>query len=67
MAHAEPSDIKVGSETTRVTDFVNRGSEFDSIWLFPPLLDACAQVIGLGFKLSALHARTLRPHTRGSG
>ena len=54
-------DRRVGSATTRVTDFVNRGQEFDEIYLFPPLLDACCRTIGRPFKLSSFHSRTLRP------
>lgn len=62
MASATGDDIKVGSTTTRVSDFVNRGSEFDDLYVFPPLLEACSRVIGRPFKLSSLLARTLRPH-----
>ena len=47
---------------TRVSDFVNRGSEFDALYVFPPLLEACCLVINQPFKLSSLHARTVRPH-----
>jgi ectoine hydroxylase-related dioxygenase (phytanoyl-CoA dioxygenase family) len=45
-----------------VNDFVNRGAAFDDLYVFPPLLEACCRVIGQPFKLSSLHARTLRPH-----
>jgi hypothetical protein len=58
---AAGDDVKVGSTTTRVGDFVNRGPEFDALYVFPPLLDACCRVIGQAFKLSSFHARTLRP------
>jgi hypothetical protein len=57
------SDAKIGSTTTRLGDFVNRGEETDALYVFPPLLDACFRVIGRPFKLSSLHARTLRPHS----
>ena len=57
------ADIRVGSATTRVTDFVNRGAEFDVVYVVPALLDACCQIIGRPFKLSSFHARTLRPHS----
>ncbi|MDP1561184.1 MAG: hypothetical protein Q8M16_07290 [Pirellulaceae bacterium] len=56
-------DVKVGSTSTRVNDFVNRGPEFDTLYVFPPLLDACCRIIRQPFKLSSLHARTLRPHS----
>jgi ectoine hydroxylase-related dioxygenase (phytanoyl-CoA dioxygenase family) len=62
VASATDDDIRVGSTTTRVSDFVNRGSEFDDLYVFPPLLEACRRVIGGPFKLSSLHARTVRPH-----
>lgn len=62
MASATGDDIKIGSSTTRVNDFVNRGCEFDDLYVFPPLLEACCRVIGRPFKLSSLLARTLRPH-----
>src|SRR5262245_55883225 len=56
-------DIRIGIASTRVNDFVNRGSAFDDLYMFPPLLEACCRVIGRPFKLSSFHARTLRPHT----
>lgn len=54
-------DIRVGSTSTRVVDFVNRGPLFDPLYVYPPLLDAAALTVGPTFKLSSLHARTLRP------
>lgn len=63
IALAASVDIKIGSASTRVNDFVNRGEAFDELYIFPPLLEACCQVIGRPFKLSSFHARTLRPHT----
>ena len=62
VASATGDDIRVGSTSTRVSDFVNRGAEFDDLYVFPPLLEAAAAVIGRPFKLSSLHARTLHPH-----
>jgi Phytanoyl-CoA dioxygenase (PhyH) len=63
LATAAPDDIRTGSTTTRVTDFVNRGTDFDAVYILPPLLEACRQTIGPEFKLSSFNARTLRPHT----
>jgi len=63
MSSATAADLKAGSTTTRVGDFVNRGEEIDALYVFPPLLDACCRVIGRPFKLSSLHARTLRPRS----
>ena len=54
-------DIRVGSTSTRVMDFVNRGPLFDPLYVYPPLLDAAALTVGPTFKLSSLHARTLGP------
>src|SRR5688572_23820292 len=62
VASASADDTHVGKSSTRVNDFVNRGPEFDDLYVFPPLLEACACVIGPSFKLSSFHARTLRPH-----
>lgn len=61
MASASEPDLRVGTTTNRVNDLVNRGEAFDALYQFPPLLDACARVIGGPFKLSSLVARTLRP------
>ena len=61
VASATSDDIRIGSTSTKVNDFVNRGAEFDNLYVFPPLLEACCCVIGRPFKLSSLHARTLRP------
>ena len=63
VASATGDDVKAGSVTTRVNDFVNRGAEFDALYIFTPLLEACAHVIGRPFKLSSMHARTLRPRS----
>jgi len=61
IANAAEEDIKVGRSTTRVRDFVNREGEFDDLYLLPALLGACCRVIRQPFKLSTMHARTLRP------
>jgi len=58
-ARAAPEDVRVGSTSTRVTDFVNRGALFDAVYTWPPVLDAARLVINAPFRLSALHARTL--------
>jgi ectoine hydroxylase-related dioxygenase (phytanoyl-CoA dioxygenase family) len=61
VATAHPSDIHVGrtNSSIRIDDFVNRGAEFDCIYIYPPLLAACHQIIGGPFKLSGMRARTL--------
>jgi hypothetical protein len=60
VTSATGDDVRVGSTSTRVSDLVNRGAAFDDLYMFPPLLEACCQVIRRPFKLSSLHARTLR-------
>ena len=64
---ATGDDIRVGSTSTRVSDYVNRGAEFDELYLFPPLLAAACRVIGRPFKLSSLQSRTLRPGASDQG
>lgn len=61
VSGADPEDIKIGSTTTRVSDFVNRGSAFDWLYTHGPILAACAGVIQRPFKLSTLHARAVHP------
>jgi hypothetical protein len=63
VATADPSDVHVGRtrSSTRIDDLVNRGSEFDGIYIYAPLLAACCQIIGEPFKLSGMRARTLNP------
>jgi hypothetical protein len=63
VAAADPADVHTGrtGATTRIDDFVNRGPEFDGIYIYPPLLAACCQIIGGPFKLSGMRARTLNP------
>jgi hypothetical protein len=60
VSMADPRDVSVRS-STRVHDFVNRGPEFDELYVFRPVLAACCQVIGRPFKLSTMLARTLEP------
>src|SRR5262245_63113475 len=57
---ADPSDVSIRS-STRVHDFVNRGPEFDGLYVYPPVLAACCRIIGRPFKLSTMLARTLEP------
>lgn len=63
VSRASPEDVKLGTTTTRVRDFVNRDAEFDGLYLHPPILQACCRIIEQPFKLSTLHARTVRPRT----
>jgi hypothetical protein len=63
VAAADTADVHHGrtKSSTRIDDFVNRGSDFDGIYIYPPLLAACCQIIGGPFKLSGMRARTLNP------
>ena len=63
VASAAADDIRVGSSTTRVNGLVNRGPAFDALYLHPLVLKACSYILEEPFKLSAMHARTLRPNT----
>ena len=59
VVQADPTDVKEGSTTTRVQGLVNYGAEFDAVYLYPPLLDACCSIIKQPFRLSSVVARTL--------
>jgi len=63
VACAAPEDLSIGSTTTRVHDFVNRGPEFDGLYMYGPVLEACCRVIGQPFRLSSMLARTVRPYS----
>ncbi len=60
MATASGPDFRIASATTRRSDLLSHRSEFDCIYVHPPLLEACSQMIGQPFKLSSLLGRTLR-------
>lgn len=62
-ACADAADVSAGSTTTRIHDFINRGSEFDRLYVYGPALEACCRVINQPFKLSSMLARTLRSQT----
>jgi hypothetical protein len=63
LASADSNDGKIGGSTIRVHDIVNRGPEFDVLYVFQPVLEACCRIIRQPFKLSSMLARTLRPHS----
>lgn len=69
VATADPSDVHTGrtGASTRINDFVNRGPEFDNIYIYPPLLSACSRIIGGPFKLSGMRARTLHAGASAEG
>src|SRR6185436_4826534 len=45
MSSASGAELRIGSTTTRLGDFINRGEEIDALYTFPPLLDACRRII----------------------
>src|SRR4051794_25711757 len=53
MTSATGEAIRVGGTSTKGSDRVNRGRASDALSVFPPLLEACCQVIGKPFKLSS--------------
>ena len=61
---AASDDVSIGSTTTRVHDFVNRGPEFDGLYMYEPVLEACCRIIRRPFKLSTMLARTVRPYSQ---
>ena len=63
MSAADAGVVGVGRSTTRVWDFVEWGEEWDQVWMDGRLLEACAAVIGVPFKLSSTMGRTLRGRT----
>src|SRR5688572_19192321 len=60
LAGADLADIRVSS-STRAWDIVSRTPEFERVYTFPPLLQACRIVLGDEFKLSATCFRALNP------
>lgn len=62
IACAAAGDVHRGRANLRVDGLVNGDPCFDRLYVYPPLLEAAAQVIGAPFKLSAFHARTVLPH-----
>src|SRR5215212_238953 len=61
VSTADPADLGGGRTTTRVWDFVNRAPDFDGLYVYPPILEACCRVIGAPFHLSTMHARAVNP------
>jgi ectoine hydroxylase-related dioxygenase (phytanoyl-CoA dioxygenase family) len=63
FAAATEPDRKTSSTggDTRVREVLSRASEFDALFTLEPVLAACADAIGPGFKLSSCGARTVLP------
>ncbi len=60
MTLGSGGDFRIGSTTTRLY-FTDNKAEFEDIYHYPPLLNACRAFIGEPFRLSALLGRTVRP------
>lgn len=58
---ADPADVGSGRTTTRVWDFINGGPDFDGLYVYQPILEACCRVIAALFHLSTMHARAVNP------
>ena len=63
MAEGSGPNFKVASTTTRMSDLLSFHPVFEEVFLFPPLLEACSDLIGEPFKLSSFLGRTLRANT----
>jgi ectoine hydroxylase-related dioxygenase (phytanoyl-CoA dioxygenase family) len=61
VSAADAADLGSGRTTTRVWDFVNRAPDFDGLYVYQPILEACCRVIGAPFHLSTMHARAVNP------
>ena len=63
FATATAPDLKVARSggSTRLTDFVTRGAEFDDLYVLEPVLSACVDTLGPQFKLSSFSGRTVLP------
>src|SRR5438552_1575969 len=61
VSAADPADLGGGRTTTRVWDFVNRAADFDRLYVYQPILEACCRVIAAPFHLSTMHARAVNP------
>jgi hypothetical protein len=61
---ADAADVGSGRTTTREWDFVNRAPDFDGLYIYQPVLQACCRVIGVPFHLSTMHARAVNPGAR---
>jgi hypothetical protein len=64
MRDADPADLSTGSTTIRVHDFVNRGAEFDRLYLHSPVLEASCLTLRQPFRLSSMLGRTLVGNSR---
>jgi hypothetical protein len=64
VSAVDPADVG-GGRTTRVWDFVNRAPDFDGLYVYQTILEACCRIIGAPFHLSTMHARAVKPGAPG--
>ena len=57
VSTVDSADVGGGRTTTRVWKFVNRAPDFDGLYVYQPILEACCRVIGAPFHLSTMHGR----------
>ena len=57
------AEFKQEQGCRRLANLVDKGEEFQSVVAEPRILDAVGQVLGSGFKLSSLNARSVNPQT----
>ena len=69
FAVATAPDLRTSSSggDARLSDLVNRGPEFDELYMLEPVLSACLDTIGPRFQLSSFHGRTVLPGAAAQG
>ena len=67
FAAATFDHLHLGKTSARLNDFVDRGPEFDELYICQPLLKACSHIIHQPFKLSSMLGRTLYPYAPAQG
>lgn len=67
VAGAAAEDMHVGRTSTRVNDFVNRGSVFEPVYTWPVAIEAASRVVGGPSRLSVVHARTVHAGAGAQG
>jgi hypothetical protein len=67
FAAASFDDLHLGTTSARLNDFVDRGPEFDELYIYEPLLKACCHIIDQPFKLSSMLGRTVYPYAPAQG
>lgn len=61
VARAIPGEVHVGSTSVRVNGILGQVPALAALLNHPPLLDAAASIVGGPYRLSSLHARSVKP------